>query len=164
MGIIGTYLLTLVGVVFLIVIVQMLLPEGKISKYIRSIMGIFIVGTIMLPIARFADKDWDFGSIFNFAEYQVDETAISNINGQTIQMLEQDMQKYLDKNGYQNVQVDIVWNMQKGILKINYVYINLASLVINKNIEHIDYYTKIKNLICEQFDIEEASVIIYGKD
>ena len=44
---ISVYLLTIVGVVFLMVVIELVLPDSKVSKYIKSIFAIFIVVVII---------------------------------------------------------------------------------------------------------------------
>ena len=162
MSAISMYLLSIVGVVFLIVIVDLILPDSKISKYIKSIAAVFVVAVIASPIINLVNSNWDWKSLFVNSEYQVDENVLNNINQQNIEVLEKELVEYLETQSIKGVEIMISASFTNNEPKINYIYVNLCDLVINENLEHIDYYTKIKELITQQINIEEEKIIIYG--
>ena len=162
MSAISMYLLSIVGVVFLIVIVDLILPDSKISKYIKSIAAVFVVAVIASPIINLVNSNWDWKSLFVNSEYQVDENVLNNINQQNIEVLEKELVEYLETQDIKGVEIMISASFTNNEPKINYIYVNLCDLVINENLEHIDYYTKIKELITQQINIEEEKIIIYG--
>ena len=162
MSAISVYLLSIVGVVFLIVIVDLILPDSKISKYIKSIAAVFVVAVIASPIINLVNSNWDWKSLFVNSEYQVDENVLNNINQQNIEVLEKELVEYLETQSIKGVEIMISASFTNNEPKINYIYVNLCDLVINENLEHIDYYTKIKELITQQINIEEEKIIIYG--
>ena len=159
---ISAYLLGIVGVVLILVVVDLILPDSKISKYIKSIASIFVVAVIASPIINLVKSDWDWKSFFVSSEYQVDENILNNINQQNIEVLEKELVEYLETQGFKGVDIMISASLTDLELKINCIYVNLCDLVINENSEHIDYYTKIKELITQQINIEEEKIIIYG--
>ena len=162
MSAISMYLLSIVGVVFLIVIVDLILPDSKISKYIKSIAAVFVVAVIASPIINLVNSNWDWKSLFVNSEYQVDENVLNNINQQNIEVLEKELVEYLETHSIKGVEIMISASFTNNEPKINYIYVNLCDLVINENLEHIDYYTKIKELITQQINIEGDKIIIYG--
>lgn len=162
MSAINMYLLSIVGVVFLIVIVDLILLDSKISKYIKSIAAVFVVAVIASPIINLVNSNWDWKSLFVNSEYQVDENVLNNINQQNIEVLEKELVEYLETQDIKGVEIMISASFTDNEPKINYIYVNLCDLVINENLEHIDYYTKIKELITQQINIEEEKIIIYG--
>lgn len=159
---ISAYLLSIVGVVILLVIIDLILPDSKISKYIKSIAAVFVVAVIASPIVKLVNSNWDWHSLFVGSEYQIDENIINNINQQNIEVLEDEITNYLTEQGFEGVEVMVSANFIENELKISYIYVNLCDLVINENLEHIDYYTKIKELITQQINIEGDKIIIYG--
>ncbi len=159
---ISAYLLSIVGVVFLLVIIDLILPDSKISKYIKSIAAVFVVAVIASPIVKLVNSNWDWHSLFVGSEYQIDENILNNINQQNIKVLEDEITNYLTEQGFEGVEVMVNANFTENELKISYIYVNLCDLVINENLEHIDYYTKIKELITQQINIEGDKIIIYG--
>lgn len=159
---ISIYLMSIVGVVMLVVAIDLILPDSKISKYIKGIVSIFVVAVIVSPVISIVKGDFDWKSIFTESSYQVDENIMASINNQNIQVLQDELSNCLQQNGYKGVEVMISTNFINNEIKINYIYVNLCDLVLNENIEHIDYYTNIKELIKKQINIEEDKIVIYG--
>lgn len=163
MGVLGGYLLGVLGVVFLVVLVDLILPDGKINKYIKSILSIFVVAVIISPVASALNLGFDFDKIITGGTYEVDDNILNNITNQNIVYMQDNLAKSLDKAGYEGVSISIVTEGQGSEAKIKYIYVDLCDLVINKNLEHIDYYTKIKELIINLVDnLSEEQIILYG--
>lgn len=159
---ISVYLLNIVGVVFLIIVVDLILPEGKTSKYIKSIVSIFVIAVILSPVITIIKNGFDFNALFVNGSYQVDNELLESVNRQNIELLEKDLVLFLDKEGYGGVEVMISTVFEQSETKINYIYVNLCDLVISENLAHIDYYTKIKELIGKQINIEAERIVLYG--
>ena len=155
------YLLSVVGVVFLLVVVELVLPDSKISKYIKSIFAIFIIVVIVSPVAKLIKNDWDWNSMFTSYEYDVDENYLNTINKQTIEQLERELETFINQP-YKGAKVSISANFSGNDQKINYIFVDLSDLVINENNEHINYYTAVKELVKKQINIDEEKVVVYG--
>ena len=64
--------------VFITVIIEMLVPEGNIKKYVRVIIGVYMVFIILNPIISGIDK-FDIDNILEFdRNYKTQETSVSN--------------------------------------------------------------------------------------
>ncbi|MBQ7977294.1 MAG: stage III sporulation protein AF [Clostridia bacterium] len=157
----GVYLLSVVGVVFLLVIIELVLPDSKISKYIRSIFAIFIVVVIIAPVAKLIKNDWDFNSIIMDFNYELNQNYLDSVNAQNISLLERELEAVINKE-YKGAKVSISANFSGGEEKISYIFVDLSDLVINENNEHINYYTAIKELVRKQIDIDDERVVVYG--
>ena len=92
--------------IVIISILEMLLPNNKTKKYIRMVMGIYILFTMISP---FISKQNVFNSNdINLEEYATTETSISlnqssmdeRIEQLYIQELEKDITKKLKEKGY----------------------------------------------------------------
>ena len=158
---ISAYLLTIVGVVFLLVVIELILPDSKVSKYIKSIFAIFIVVVIITPLAKIINSDFDWNNIFDSMQYEVDETFIENISQDNLKLFEQNLEDYINQT-YEGARVSISANFEGEGMKINYIYVDLSNLVIIENSQHINYYTAVKELVKKQVDIDEERVIVYG--
>lgn len=157
----SVYLLSVVGVVFLLVIVELVLPDSKISKYIKSIFAIFIIVVIISPAVKLIKNDWDWNSIFTSFEYDVNEDYIDTVNRQNIQELERELEGVINKT-YEGAKVSISAVFTGNEPKINYIFVDLSDLVIIENNEHINYYTAVKELVRKQINIDEEKVVVYG--
>ncbi len=158
---ISVYLLTIVGVVFLMVVIELVLPDSKVSKYIKSIFAIFIVVVIISPIAKLANSDWDWNKIFDSMEYKIDETFVSNINIDNLDNFERELENFINES-YKGAKVSISADFEGDVMKINYIFVDLSELVINEKLQHINYYTAVKELVKKQVDIDDEKVVVYG--
>lgn len=158
---ISAYLLSVVGVVFLLVVIELILPESKISKYIKSIFSIFIIVVIITPIVKLVKNDWDWNSIFTNVSYDLNQTFLDDIKTQQIVNLERDLENFISKQ-YNGAKVSISANFNGDDMKINYIFVDLSDLVIKENEQHINYYTAVKELVRSQVKIDEERVVVYG--
>ena len=105
--------------VIIATIIEMLLPNGNNKKYIRVVIGIYIVFTIISPVIQnFFQKEWKV-SLEDFWEELEGEstktsTALEDSNQKNIQEiykknLEKDMQAKIEKQGYivQNIDIQL---------------------------------------------------------
>lgn len=158
---ISVYLLSVVGVVFLLVVIELVLPESKISKYIKSIFSIFIIVVIITPIVKLVKNDWDWNSIFTNVSYDLNQNFLDDIKTQQIVTLERDVENFISKQ-YKGATVSISANFNGDDMIINYIFVDLSDLVIKENEQHINYYTAVKELVRSQVKIDEERVVVYG--
>ncbi len=158
---ISVYLLSVVGVVFLLVVIELVLPESKISKYIKSVFSIFIIVVIITPIVKLVKNDWNWNSIFTNVSYDLNQTFLDDIKTQQIVNLERDLENFISKQ-YSGAKVSISANFNGDDMKINYIFVDLSDLVIKENEQHINYYTAVKELVRSQVKIDEERVVVYG--
>ena len=83
--------------IILVSILEMILPNNKTKKYIRMVLGIFIIFNIISPFIQNKDA-LDLTSI-NIEEYYKNETT-SNKNELYQEELEKDIESKLESNGY----------------------------------------------------------------
>jgi len=75
------WLLGVVGVVLLGVLVDVLLPKGQMSKYVKGIFSVLLIFVILSPVARFFRQDIRLDDLINFdaGSYEQDEAYIDLI-------------------------------------------------------------------------------------
>lgn len=119
--------------IVIVSILEMLLPNNKTKKYIRMVMGIYILFTIVSPFVS-NQEDFNINDI-NLEEYTTTETSTrvdqSSMNERIqelyIQELEKDITKKLTEKGYQvtscKVKAEISDNEEES--KITKIKINV---------------------------------------
>ena len=138
---ISGYILTITGVILISVIVELVMSEGQMSKYIRSIFSFFIVGVIIAPLPSLISTD-GIASVFDFEDFQIQESYISALDASKAKTLAYELQNELVTEGYTNIEIEIV--MSNGEIKS--VAINLKDMNVHDVAEHKDI-TKIKGHI-----------------
>ena len=153
----SSWVLSIIGVVLISVIVEMILPKGSVSKFIKSVLAIFIVFVIVSPIATIKDSNY-FDKIINLNAIEIDVNYVKTINEQKVTEYQKNITTILNESGFLNISVNIDAEIDKEI-KINKVYVNICNLVLNGNISHIDKYTKMIAIITSVVDVKKENIV-----
>jgi len=149
------WILSIIGMVFLGVIFEIIVPEGKTNNFIKSIFTIIFMFVVISPILKLVKKQEliDFPSFFNYSQDEKTEQSLLELKIQ--------IENYLATNGIEGVLIELSGYLSKNDLKIEKVYVDLSNSVIMEKYEHIDKYKLITMLIKEKVEIDEENVI-YG--
>ncbi|NCB48602.1 MAG: hypothetical protein EOM55_03180 [Clostridia bacterium] len=155
---ISKWIISISGMVLVGVLIEVILPEGKMSKLLKSIIGIFSVFIIILPL-----KDFDFKSLSfsNVSEFVIDESFVSERESEKIILVEKEVENNLELNGYKSVSVKIVGDYSGSNLKITSVFVDIANIVLIDENLNIDIYTNIMAIIKASLNVNEECVIFY---
>ncbi len=120
--------------VIIATIIEMILPNGSCKKYIKVVIGVYILFSIISPvISKITGKGFNISEELNLEEFytEVDSKAIYNS---------------LDKNNSNNIMDIYISNLKSDII----------SKLKNKGYETIECDVKIKNE--ETYEIETLSL------
>ena len=118
-------------------IIEMILPKGNNKKYVKAIIGVYILFTIISPvISKITDIDFqdiDYEEYFKQTEtYQTMSQDLSNNNDKSVEEiyisnLKQDMKNKLQEKGYiaENIEVDIELKDEANYGKINKIILSV---------------------------------------
>ena len=132
--------------VIIVTIIEMIIPKGNNSKYIKTMLGIYIMFTILSPFIELFTKQnisfasYDYDSFFvNTEEYKTLESKISNTENKNIEdtyilKLKQDIEENLNKKGYvvSNIKLDIELKNKSEYGKIKSITLSISKDNINK--------------------------------
>jgi len=123
MEFLNTWLQTIIVSVIIATIVEMILPSGNNKKYIKVVLGIYVVFNIITPVINKITNDgFEISSIINIDEYSkkmeeykidtLDESSITAKNNNSIEQiyilnLEKDMKAKLEEKGYKVDKIEI---------------------------------------------------------
>ena len=104
-------------------ILQMLLPEGKNKKYIKIVIGVYVLFAVISPvIGKNIDLNLDELNLsVNSAESSLDETSQDQINNLYTTNLKQDIILKLKNKGYGCENVDLKTNENYEVLEISVI-------------------------------------------
>lgn len=162
---ISTWAEQIVVAVIIASIIEMLLPNGNNKKYIKAIIGVYILFTIISPIiGKFVNidlKDIDYEKYFKEVETQetISQSLTTN-NEKTmgeiyISNLKADMKNKLEEKGYrvENINLNVELEDEK-----NYGKINEIVLEISKSSKESENITKEANNTIAINKIEEVKI------
>lgn len=148
-------------------IIEMILPEGTIKKYVRTVIGTYIVFVIASPIiSKITGKEIDLSS-YKLPETKITQTTAIDTNAYIentyINKIKEDIIKNIETKGYKvaKVEIDIDENNENyGSIKSISVNISKSSstsdnATINK-IEPIE--VDIKNETIQNENISEQEI------
>lgn len=138
--------------VIIATLIEMILPNGNNKKYIKAVIGVYILFTIISPIL--GKKDFNFNEIDyekyfkNTQSYQTMSDSLTSYNDRSVEdiyltNLKQDMKQKLKEKGYLIEKIDIKLELEE---EKNYGRIYEISLNVSKIKEQEDDENKTNNI------------------
>lgn len=117
----NTWAQRIIIVVIICTIIEMILPEGKNKKYIKIVMGIYVVFTIISPI---------IAKINNKEKIDLEKYLDVNVSNETIETsAKMDTNKYIEEVYKEKLKEDV----KEKLLSINYETKNVNLEIETKN-------------------------------
>lgn len=156
-------------------IIEMILPNGKNRKYVETIIGIYIIFTILNPIFTNMNNEINLENILKI-DKSLETSAnykTNNIEEVYLEAIKNDIKIKIEELGIEvwNIEIkidsnykeieEIIIDINKNKKEENNIIINEIKIEIGsqKEIENIDE-EKIKNKIIEIYEIEENKIKI----
>ncbi len=159
MSAISSWILGIAGVVLVGVLVEMLLPQGKLNKLLKSVVAVATILIIVSPLKNINPSTLDFSKLFE--PIAIDNSYIKEKQKKMIDSLQLEIENNLSSNGYQNVSIKIDGTINGENCNISKVFVDLENLVLLDEKLNIDKYTNIVAIIKKSIDIEEENIIFY---
>lgn len=124
--------------VIISIIIEMIVPDGKNKKYIKVIIGVYIMFVSLSPLLEFLDYDFKIDEMLNFNTVEVSQSNDTNIKDIYISGIESTLKSEIENLGYrvENVKIytDIGYeNIEKIELKINGKIGEITPIKIGEN-------------------------------
>ena len=171
MEFISSWVQGIIVAVVIATIIEMILPEGNSKKYIKIVIGVYVIFNIISPIInKFTGNELDFTSIIDLNKYEeemsayevdandLDENNNSNIRQVYILNLKNDMKAKIQDKGYvvNGIYVELEETEEFKVKRLNLsiskkeneLYEESTSNTINK-VEEINIQVQINNNIQE---------------
>lgn len=133
--------------VIIATIIEMILPENKNKKYIKTIIGIFVLFSIMAPvISAVSGNEIDLGAIIEssaFIEYEKPDTHEFNTDATILNTyetkLEAEITNEIQNKGYEVNSIDLVIDgTDEKFGNINKIILSISKKEDVKNVEKIE--------------------------
>lgn len=159
------WLLSVTAVVLLSVLLELLLTEGKIKKYVSGVIRLVVIVVVFVPVIKFVKSDFDWMDIFPQTEVSqtvVDENTLAFIDGMKREEAEKEVENKLSSVGIKDADVNIYTYDDGEKITISYISVDLYAAVITGYEENIILTEKIKETVGEILTVSEDKIIIYG--
>ncbi|MDR2047011.1 MAG: stage III sporulation protein AF [Clostridiales bacterium] len=153
------WIISVAGVSVLTVLLDIILPEGQMNKYVKGVLSVVVTVVIISPAAGLLKDGLDFERLFGFARnvYAVDQNYVYAVYADAYGAEEARMKSLLSGAGIKIESADIVFDPANK-RKILYVNIFLRQSVIDGDSAHINISDGIKKLISEKYALNRNDV------
>ena len=162
MSTISIWVLSIVGIIVLSMLVDLLLPSGSMSKFIKSIFGYLIIVVILSPVfSFFSQKNFSINDIFSASNVQIQDSFVANVNRQFLDSVENSIEKSCHEKGIKFVEVGIEADIFENEIEIKQISVNLKNIVITDEVKHTNIRTSIISIIKENIKVKEEIIKFY---
>lgn len=153
-----SWILSIAGIIVFGVLVDVVLPKGNTSKYIKGIFAAVVVYVIISPLPKLLKGMDDVGdSFFDSLDFSVGGNVDMTIFDGYLQNISEKTEKMLAEHGYDGAKI-IVRLTDDG--KVDYINVNAAALSDeNKTSARLD---NLRDLVADYFNVDEKEVRIVG--
>ena len=153
------YILSILGIILAGIFIDILVPTGSVSKYIKSIYSIFVVAVILSPVVKFLTKKDVY--TLKYEDYQINEKLMNFIYNGRADELKAKIEKRLDEEGFKNIDIKINYSSNNNEFQLNSIKVNLKNLVIQADKQHINKYEFISDVIKEFTNLTDEVILFY---
>jgi len=134
--------------VILSIIIETLLPDGNNKKYVKVVIGIYIIFTILNPIL--GNLDFEFSNIdIDFSENNIETSNITEVYARGIEeSLKSSIEEEFD---YKIKDLDIKYDE-------NYENIEEINIEISEKSENQEDYSDLKKYISENYGVGDVNI------
>ena len=153
------YILSILGIILAGIFIDILVPTGSVSKYIKSIYSIFVVAVTLSPVVKFLTKKDVY--TLKYEDYQINEKLMNFIYNGRADELKAKIEKRLDDEGFKNIDIKINYSSNNNEFQLNSIEVNLKNLVIQADKQHINKYEFISDVIKEFTNLTDEVILFY---
>ena len=155
----GQWLLGLVGVAFVSVILEVILPAGSTKKIIQCVFAIFSVYVIIAPIPKLFSST---ASVVSEKEVTLDEAFLHSTNSQIVSALEKRIVNNAEERGVSGVSVIIWADLSNNEIAVQKVYMDLTNVVLSEDSKNINKYEVLTEIVQHHVNVSKEDIVFYG--
>lgn len=135
----NAWLLSIVGIVCVGILIEIIMPEGEHSKYIKGIFAIVVIFVIISPLPKLINNDsYDIGNYFDDDSIDIDQNSYDKLAENYHNSIKSDLAEVFDNN---DIDCSFILYFDE-----NYVY-KIDKIQVNLNESNEELKTQIQKLI-----------------
>ncbi len=155
-----TYLISVAATCLLLVLLEMMLSEGKTKKYVQGILRLAVVIIVLTPLVGLVNKNFSFDDIFDTEKTTAITANYGALDEFLIEKTERAIERKLNVNSAVRCSAKIV--CEQGVIKN--VIITVKENGINEHGENIFTNEKIIEAVVSVIDVDKDRIIVYGTE
>lgn len=156
----SAWIISVVGIVLLTTVVSIVMPEGRLARYIKSILAFATILIILSPLKDIAGKQIDLSDLFGGSEPQYQQSFLYYINEKKADAVAVRCTDKLKESGMTGGKITVLF-FPDTEFQIEKVQVNVKNLVCNEDKPHIDRNVEIQRTLADFLEIELWQVEIY---
>ena len=156
------WLIGVVGIIALGLLLEILIPEGQTSKYVKGAFSLLVIFAVISPLPKLLNGEYQLD--FVDTEYSVDRNYLVYTTSRYTSSIESDLEKVLAEQGIDSG-VEIV--IKEGSVKdIEFVQVKIHLTGIDKNQENT-HITRAREIVKNALSISQDKIdvrVLYGSD
>ncbi len=156
------WIISIVAVVLITSILSLILPQGKMGKYIKNIFSLLTMFVMIKPIIYVKEGNFNYEQIIGANEIVLQDGFLEFVYNKRIEEYEENCNKIIEEIGVKGAGVNINFNINKNQdIDIYSVQINLKNSVIILDKPHINIKEEIIADIASCLNVNKDLVMIY---
>jgi len=158
------WIIGILAVVLLGTIIDLLMSEHKMGKYIRSIFAAVTILVIILPIPSIMQNGINFDNSFIIQnEWELDENFLTFATRVRLNALARGVEAQLASGGISGTEIRLEGSMQNQEVIVYSARVNMQNASITTNITNIDKHSHVQGLVAGYLFIDRGLVTVYGE-
>lgn len=154
------WILSIVGMAFLGVVIETIIPNGKLNMFIKSMFALFLLFIIVSPLPKIFNQSISFDTSF---DYEEDVSFLNKLNEKKLENYELSIKEQLIALGISNINIQFEADTTKSDFKVQKIYVDVCNIVLNDVDKHINITDTILKVVTSTLGITDKEVIIYGR-
>lgn len=161
MSALGGWILSILGVALIGAVVDLVLPSGRMNKYVKSVFAAVTVLIVILPLPNLVKngcrkENFIFGEDVPLQEEYLDYAATIRKNA-----LLKGLRAAMESEGITLGDVQIEGDFTGNVPVVEKVRINLQQVVMGGQTEHIHKYTTVRTKAAKYLAVDEDVIELY---
>lgn len=151
----GEWLLGIVGIICLGLLLEIVLPDGQTTKYVRGAFSLLVIFAVISPLPKLFGGEVDFA--LDKVDYSLDNEFLSKTSYEYKTSLETNLEKLLQGEGYDTT-VNIV--IKKGSVKdveVVSVKIHFSGISDQEMNTHI---SKVQEIVAKCTGVTKSKIVV----
>lgn len=156
------WIISLGTIIILSSLITIILPEGKLNKFIKCYLSLIIMIVIIQPITSIKSLNFNFENVFQENQIELQYDYLEYVANIRINNYIDNCKKIAKDVGVDGLIVEIMYEIdENNEIILNNILLNFKNSVIISDKEHIDIIEEVKTSICKYLDVEQNKVVIY---
>ena len=151
------YILSILGITLCGVLIDIILPAGSTSKYIKSVFAIFVVAVVLNPVITFFANTKDL--CIKYQDVEVNEKLINYITKQKVEQTKNSIILDLNNQGASGVDITLHFTLENNEIVYNSCIVNLKNLVYKPLDKHNSKYELITEVVKRHTNLIDEVII-----